>query len=264
MFVRSLRTPLGNFGKRRIASANTIDQNELQNFKTMSSEWWREFGPAKALHSMNKLRVPFIRDRLVNLKRLPQTPKPLQGLQILDVGCGGGILSEPLARLGGNVTGLDASNEMIEVAKSHAEASRLPNLSYVSDSIEGHTLQNEEKYDALVVSEVLEHVTHKGDFLDLCVKCLKPGGSLLVTTMNRTAFAWAFAIVAAENLFSFVPRGTHEIDKFISPHKLQGMLEERNCHVALVHGMMYNVFTNRWSWTKDTCINYALHAVKDE
>lgn len=284
MFLRRIKFPsidcLRNSSRQL---ATTVDENELKHFNSFRSEWWNELGPLKALHAMNRLRVPFIRDRLIDLQvvsdEFVDTPKPLLNLNILDVGCGGGILSVPLAKLGGNVTGilhrkpdrtpllkcfqgLDASDDLIEEAKRHAKSTGLANLNFVASSIETFSTDHAEKYDAVVMSEIIEHVSEKEAFLQSCTACLKPGGSVFVTTFNKTTIAWALGIVAAENLFSLIPRGTHEFDKFVSPHEVQRMLEEFGCRTALVHGMVFNPFTNVWSWTRQTCINYALHAVK--
>nr|CAH7713947.1 unnamed protein product [Callosobruchus chinensis] len=219
----------------------------------------------KALHSMNKLRVPFIRDGLVNSGQIAhnkiKTPVPLEGLSVLDVGCGGGILSEPLARLGCNVTGLDANTNLIELAKQHAEKKDLK-INYVASSIEEHSSQQLGIYDAVVASEIIEHVTQKSEFVDACVKCLKPNGSIFITTLSKTNLAYFAGILISENLLNLLPKGTHQFEKFIEPGRLQKLLEDCNCRTELIHGMYYNIFRNSWHWCPDTSINYVLQAVK--
>ncbi|XP_018579334.1 ubiquinone biosynthesis O-methyltransferase, mitochondrial [Anoplophora glabripennis] len=252
---------------RSLASAATctVDKQEIKHFEKFVAEWWDEFGPMKPLHSLNKLRIPLIRDGLVNTgaidKEKLNNPLPLKDISLLDVGCGGGILAEPLARLGGKVTGIDANPNTIELAKSHSQLSFL-DINCLTSSIEEHASNNPEKYDAVVASEILEHVSKKDRFLEACVKCLKPNGSIFVTTINKTFLANFLGIVISENVLQLLPRGTHQYEKFIEPVKLRRMLEDCNCRTQLIHGMFYNIFTNTWHWCTDTSINYALHVVK--
>lgn len=244
---------------------NTIDSKEVEHFQYKYLEWWDSFGPAKLLHSMNRLRVPLVRDCLINTGCVKQesirTAQPLKGLFVLDVGCGAGILSEPLARLGASVTGIDANCVSIEQAKHHSKQQNL-NISYEFDSVENHSSKNIEKYDAVVASEIIEHVTHKKEFVEGCIKCLKPSGSVFITTFSKTKLAEIIGIQVAENMLLLIPKGTHHLDKFITPHELQVILQDNNCRTELIHGMRYNPFTNTWSWCSDTSINYVLHAVK--
>lgn len=254
-----------NISRLFSTTVNTIDTKEIQQFQRSVAEWWNVFGPMKPLHSMNKLRVPFIRDGLINTGVIKNdninTPQPLKDVSILDIGCGGGILSEPLARLGSMVTGLDANPDIIEKAKCHSNQQNL-NITYETDSIEHHACENVEKYDSVVASEVIEHVTHQDEFIRACVKCLKPSGSIFITTLSKTTLANILAIQFAENIMKFIPKGTHQIEKFIKPHDLQRMLESNGCRTQLVHGMYYNFLTNTWHWCSNTQINYALHAIK--
>lgn len=254
-----------NILKAFSTNAGTVDLKEIEQFEIFASEWWNPFGLAKPLHSMNKLRIPFIRNGLINTGTIKsdirKTPHPLNGINILDIGCGGGILSEPLARLGGQITGLDANSNIIEIAQQHCKQQGL-HIKYEVDAIETHATNNEEKYDAVIASEVLEHVTQKEDFIEACMKCLKPSGSFFITTMNKTTLAHICGIHLAENVFKLVPKQTHHFDKFIKPHELQLILHSNNCRTELIHGMFYNIFTNTWSWCSDTSINYCLHGIK--
>ncbi|XP_018334321.1 ubiquinone biosynthesis O-methyltransferase, mitochondrial isoform X2 [Agrilus planipennis] len=249
-------------------STNTsIDKDEEVYFKKHSTEWWNKMGDMKPLHSMNKVRVPFIRNGLINTGLVQKdnfnNATPLKDLFILDVGCGGGILSEAMARLGANVTGIDDTKDLIEIATSHAALkSDLNNLQYIKGTIADHAQQSSNKYDAVVLSEVIEHIKEKDKFLEACVNCIKPGGSIFITTISKTNISWAGAIVFAEQ-FKLIPSGTHQWDKFILTHHLQRLLEDYNCRTCLIHGLAYNPLMNSWHWTKNTMINYALHAVKD-
>ncbi|KAJ8983395.1 hypothetical protein NQ317_010488 [Molorchus minor] len=263
MLIRAIGSRWQNF--RKVATASSVDNEEIQHFEKFICEWWNEFGPMKPLHSMNKLRIPFIRDGLINAGALNHddinNPKILKNVSILDVGCGGGILSEPLARLGSNVTGIDASTNLVHLAQVHAKRNSLE-INYLATSIEEHSSKNVEKYDAVVASEVLEHVVEKEKFLEACAKCLKPMGSIFITSISKTLLANFAVIFLAENTFQQLPKGTHQFEKFIEPSELQKMLEDQNCRTKLVHGIVYNVFTNNWHWCRDTSVNFAIQAVK--
>ncbi|XP_066255350.1 ubiquinone biosynthesis O-methyltransferase, mitochondrial [Euwallacea similis] len=261
-FKRAFSIP---FQSRFHSSASTIDSSEIEVFQKVTSEWWDEFGPTKGLHAMNKLRVPFIRDGLINegvvAEKNINTALPLKGLSILDVGCGGGILSEPLSRIGAQVTGIDANSRIIDVAKEHAKEGGL-NVNYLYTSIEEHSKDNISKYDVIAASEIIEHVTEKEKFISACSDCLKPSGSIFITTINKTLLANFVSIFVVEDVIRLVPKGTHQIEKFIQPHTLQRILEDCNFQTKLIHGMFYNIVTNRWDWCSNTSMNYCLHAVK--
>lgn len=247
---------------------STVDVHDIRRFNELASRWWDERGEMKALHALNKLRVPLIRDGLLNVGQIDvtqwQSPQPLHGMKILEVGCGGGILTEPLARIGAKVTGIDASQSMIDTATSHAceDPSVSNSITYIRAAIEEHANEHSEFYDVVVASEVLEHVVHKDLFLDACVSSLKHGGSIFITTLNRTVLMWTFGIVLAEYVLRLVPQGSHELDKCVNPHEAEALLEKYGCTTKLVHGMLYNFLSNEWHWSSNTSMNYALHAVK--
>nr|XP_022911785.1 ubiquinone biosynthesis O-methyltransferase, mitochondrial [Onthophagus taurus] len=248
--------------------STTVDDGEIEHFKHYSSTWWDEMGMMKTLHSLNKLRVPLIREGLLESDpkhNLKNCFNPLKGFKILDVGCGGGLLSEPLSRLGAEVTGIDASKDLIQVATQHSHKdNKLKDLNYFCTSIEEFANDDKNKcvFDGVVASEIIEHVCDHQRFISECVQCLKPGGSIFVTTMNKTLLAKCLGIFVVEDLVGLVPKGTHDYEKFIEPHVIQRLLEENNCRTKLIHGMLYNYFTNSWSWIQGTSICYALHAVK--
>ncbi|XP_032375306.1 ubiquinone biosynthesis O-methyltransferase, mitochondrial isoform X2 [Etheostoma spectabile] len=256
----------------RSASQTTVDPDELRRFQSLAGKWWDEQGEFSALHAMNDLRVPFIRDNLLNVHGVRHPGKPLRGLRILDVGCGGGLLTEPLGRLGANVLGIDPVGDSIGTAQLHSStdpdlcervcyrASTLEELAAEGDEAEEE--QGAGQFDAVVASEVVEHLADLETFAFCCNQVLKLGGSLFITTINKTNLSYALGIVVAEQLLRIVPGGTHDWDKFISPVELERLLESNGFSVQSVQGMLYNPVSGAWSWTASTAINYALHAVK--
>uniref|UniRef100_I3IU63 Ubiquinone biosynthesis O-methyltransferase, mitochondrial n=1 Tax=Oreochromis niloticus TaxID=8128 RepID=I3IU63_ORENI len=251
----------------RSASHSTVDPDELRKFQSLANKWWDEQGEFAALHAMNDLRVPFIRDNLLNVHRARHPGKPLAGLKILDVGCGGGLLTEPLGRLGAKVLGIDPVENSIGTAQLHSsfdpdlcervsyQVCTLEELSGGEDEGAGH-------FDAVVASEVVEHLADLETFAFCCSQVLKPGGSLFITTINKTNLSYVLGIVVAEQLLRIVPNGTHDWEKFVSPVDLECLLESHGFSVQSVKGMLYNPLSGAWSWTDSTAINYALHAVK--
>jgi len=250
----------------RPKAQTTIDEEEISHFSALSSLWWDEGGEFEALHTLNELRIPLIRDALMNVKPLDEyrADKPLDGFWILDVGSGGGILSEPLARLGAHVIGLDAAEENIKIAQAHLmhDPAIKDNLKYIHSTVEDIVESQAGKFDAVIASEVLEHVADVNTFVSSVCQLVRPGGSVFFTTINKTPLSYALGIVVAEHLLKLVSPGTHDWNKFISPVDLQYILERNHFSTRLVHGMWYNPLSKHWSWAKDTSINYAIHAVK--
>jgi len=246
----------------------TFSQEEIAKFRAMAAQWWdTKAGPVRPLHSMNKLRVPFIRGGLLETGHSgPQKagPKPLDGVKILDVGCGGGILCEPLARMGAKVTGVDVTSEAVDAACRHAIQSGIPpsTLQYCCEPIEKHVLANARGYDAVVASEVLEHVESLPEFLDHLCGCLRVGGCLFLTSINRTPTAFFLTIVGAEYIAGVVPKGTHSYTKFVDVDELIDLLAERQMETKKLHGMEYSVFKDEWAWNDSVSVNFALMAVK--
>ncbi|KAL5009633.1 hypothetical protein ScPMuIL_011938 [Solemya velum] len=252
------------------SAKNTVDEAERQKFVALSQVWWDEGGEFDLLHAMNDLRVPMVRDAVTaNHERLGHTPltksKPLANTRILDVGCGGGILSEPLARLGASVTGIDMVEENIKIAESHLsnDIELLPRIQYRWTSPE-ELLHTDGQFDVVVASEVAEHVSDLVSFIEVCGKLVKPGGSFFLTTINKTWLSYALALTIAERFMKIVPVGTHDYEKLVPPSDLQYLLEKNNFAVRWIHGMFYNPLTGKWSWTRMTNMNYALQAVKAE
>ncbi|XP_012217158.1 ubiquinone biosynthesis O-methyltransferase, mitochondrial [Linepithema humile] len=246
---------------------STIDHKQIEHHSSFKNDWWDLNGKMSGLHIFAPLRVQFIRKGLANtgLKTKSLT-LPLEGVKIADIGCGGGILTERLARIGAQVTGIDPSVELIDIAKQHVQLDSdiSDRVNYIQTTIEEFSEKNEELYDVVVASEVLEHLVNPELFLKESVKILKPGGSIFITTINKTPASWFGGIIVAEYIINIVPRGTHTWDKFIAPHEVQRILEKYGCKTKLIHGAMINLLTNRWSWTSCTAINYALHAIKQK
>ncbi|XP_077291386.1 ubiquinone biosynthesis O-methyltransferase, mitochondrial-like [Arctopsyche grandis] len=246
----------------------TIDDAQVKVLEEFRDNWWDIKGPAIALHAYNHLRVPFIRDGLFNTIpdqiKYKDSKTPLQGLKLIDIGCGGGILSEALAKEGAKVDGVDASSELIFSAKSHADlnADLKTTLNYIHSTIEDHSEKHDEAYDALVASEVIEHIVEKDLFVEKCVKSVKTGGSLFFTTFNRTSLARFFGIFLAENVLKCIPKGTHDYSLFISPENLSKILEKHGCRTTLIKGSNYDPFKNEWYWLNSLQFCYALQAVK--
>lgn len=252
---------------RCYADKSTVLQEEVDKFSQISKAWWDVNGPMHALHTLNDLRVPFARDGFLNSRLVPVKfctgPHPLKGFKFVDVGCGAGIYSEALARIGADVTGIDASEELIKVAREHAalDQSLADNLRYLNVTIEKHLEEASCRYDALVCSEVIEHVENVDVFTEICVKLVKPGGSLFFTTINQNLLSGFLMIFMAENVTKLIPKGTHQYRLLVPPEKLKRMLKSNGCHIAKVHGTF--ILPNcRWIWVRSTLCTYALHAIK--
>nr|XP_014694480.1 ubiquinone biosynthesis O-methyltransferase, mitochondrial isoform X1 [Equus asinus] len=245
-------------------SGTTVDSSEVKTFLALAHRWWDEQGVYAPLHSMNDLRVPFIRDNLLKTVANHQPGKPLSGMKILDVGCGGGLLTEPLGRLGASVIGIDPVAENIETAQRHKSFDPVldKRIEYRACALEEIVEETAETFDAVIASEVVEHVTDLETFIQCCWQVLKPGASLFITTINKTQLSYALGIVFAEQIAGIVPKGTHTWEKFVSPEMLESILESNGLSVQTVAGMFYNPFSRYWHWSENTSLNYAAHAVK--
>ncbi len=230
----------------------TISQDEIHHFDSMADNWWSPKGPHSILHAMNPCRIRYIKEQV--LKNSPPTNdlKPFQGLKVLDVGCGGGILCEPMARLGATVTGVDASQKSIDVAIQHAQQNNL-DIQYICTSIEE---MSDEKFDIVLALEIIEHVENCDIFLKNCARLLKPTGSLFISTLNQTWQSYLGAIIGAEYILRLVPLQTHQWQKFVTPSDLNSYLEKNGLHFVDLKGMNYSVLHRTWSLTKNLSINY--------
>lgn len=244
--------------------SNSIDEEEIKKFNSSSDQWWSNSQYA-LLRSMNTIRVPIIRDGILSINGIAtKKPLPLEGFKILDVGCGGGILSEPLTRLGATVTGLDPVQDSIEVATLHASSDDTikHRLNYVCGTVENLVENSADRYDVVVCSEVIEHVANPQTFVNSCFELVKDGGSMFFTTINRTSLSYAMAILMAEYVLNLVPRGIHDWNKFVTPKELSDMLKSLNCRVVSIQGYVFNPATKKWNYCSNSDVMYALHAVK--
>ncbi|KAM4040302.1 ubiquinone biosynthesis O-methyltransferase, mitochondrial [Anomaloglossus baeobatrachus] len=250
--------------RRLYSTAHTVDPMEVKKFQAWSAKWWDEEGVYLPLHAMNDIRVPLIRDILMSKNHNHDVGSPLAGIRILDVGCGGGLLSEPLGRLGAAVTGIDPVEDNIRTGELHKSFDPVLDkcIQYRHCSIEDIVEHGMESFEAVVASEVVEHVNDVESFIQSCFQVLKPGGSLFITTINKTRLSYLLGILVAEKVMSIVPDGTHNWDKFISPVELERLLESNGFVVDMLRGMLYNPFWGSWRWIDDTSVNYAIHAVK--
>ncbi|MGE0230844.1 MAG: bifunctional 2-polyprenyl-6-hydroxyphenol methylase/3-demethylubiquinol 3-O-methyltransferase UbiG [Flavobacteriaceae bacterium] len=245
------------------APASTVDEAEIQRFSALADTWWDPRGKMGVLHKFNPVRLAFIRDTVArHFGRDPGDGETLKGLRLLDIGCGGGLLCEPMARLGADVVGADASPTNIEVAKIHSGRSGLV-IDYREATAEG-LAEAGETFDVVLNMEVIEHVADTGLFMRACTGMVRPGGLMFVATINRTAKAFALAIVGGEYVLRWLPRGTHSWNKFVRPEELSALLSAGNMRIVEETGVDYNPLADAWRTSGDMDVNYMVAAVKDE
>ena len=238
---------------------NSVNKKEIEKFSQMAAEWWDPEGKFKPLHKFNPIRIKYIKDNIIYSLKLKSKKRPLEKINILDIGCGGGLLSEPMARLGANVTGIDASNKNIKIAKLHAKKNKL-NINYFCSSPE--KLKTKKKYDVILNMEIIEHVEDINFFIKSCSKLLKKNGLMFVATLNKTLKSYVFAIIGAEYILRWLPIGTHDWEKFVKPADLKNILSKNNLKIEKIDGMNFNIFKDEWSISKDTSINYIAKSLK--
>jgi 2-polyprenyl-6-hydroxyphenyl methylase / 3-demethylubiquinone-9 3-methyltransferase len=243
------------------AIPSTVDPDEVARFSAMAAEWWDPDGKFRPLHRFNPVRLGYLRDQLCRqFERDPKQLRPLEGLTILDVGCGGGLISEPLARMGATVTGIDASDRNIGTALAHAAESGLI-IEYQAIPVE-ELASKDRLFDAVIALEIVEHVADLSLFVKSCTALTRPGGLLLFATLNRTPKSWLFAIVGAEYVLRWLPRGTHSWDKFVRPSELAGALEKGGASVQDITGVTYDPLQDEWQMGRDVAVNYLMVASK--
>jgi len=243
------------------AQRTTVDIDEVERFSALAAEWWNPNGKFRPLHKFNPVRLAYIRDQVAaHFGRDPHAAKPFDGLRILDIGCGGGLLCEPMARLGAKVVGVDASQTNIEVARLHAAESRV-SIDYRAGTAE-ELADAGETFDVILNMEVVEHVADVGFFVDKCAQMVRPGGIMFVATINRTLKALGLAIFGAEYVLRWLPRGTHEYSKLVRPDELEKALNAADMHIIDRTGVSYNPLADRWQRSRDLDVNYMVLAQK--
>lgn len=239
----------------------TVDAAEIERFSALAAEWWNPKGKFAVLHRFNPVRIAYIREQVTaRLSRDPMTRRPFEGLDLLDIGCGGGLLSEPMTRLGARVTGIDPTEKNIGTASVHAEEVGL-DIDYRAVTAEA-LAETGARFDVILNMEVVEHVADPPLFLSTCAAMLKPGGLMVVATISRTLKSFGLAIIGAEYVLGWLPRGTHQWEKFITPEELEDELKRSGLDVAGLTGVVYNPLANDWRRSADTAVNYMLVAIK--
>ncbi len=239
---------------------NTINKKEIEKFSEIAEEWWDPAGKFKPLHKFNPIRIEYIKNNIIKTFKLNNGIKPLDKVKILDIGCGGGLLSEPMSRMGANVTGIDASNKNINVAKLHAKKNNL-NIKYFCSSPE--KLKTKNKYDVILNMEIIEHVEDIDYFLSSCSKLLKKNGIMFVATLNKTFKSYIFAIVGAEYILRWLPIGTHEWEKFVKPEELINILKKNNLRLDKLDGVKFDLVSDNWKISVDKSVNYISKFIKN-
>lgn len=243
------------------SSASTINADEVAKFTAMAETWWDPAGKFRTLHKFNPVRLGYIRENAIRqFGRDGSTMRPLEGLRILDIGCGGGLLCEPLARLGATMVGVDASEKNIRIASLHAEQSGLE-IDYRATTAEA-VAEAGETFDIVLSMEVIEHVDNVPLYVASCAKLVRPGGLMLTATINRTPRAYALAIVGAERVLNWLPRGTHDFRKFLTPEEVATLSRRNGLNVRETVGVVFHPLADEWRQSRDTGVNYMQLAEK--
>ncbi len=238
---------------------NTINKKEIEKFSKIAEEWWNPNGKFKPLHKFNPIRIKYIKENIESDLNIKNKYKPLNGLSVLDIGCGGGLLSEPMARLGAKVVGIDASDRNIKVAKYHLKKSKLK-IKYLNTSPE--SLKTSEKFDIILNMEIVEHVENVNSFIKQSSKFLKKSGIMFIATLNQTLKSYIFAIIGAEYILQWLPVGTHDWNKFVKPETLTNICKKNYLDLKKINGMTFNPILNKWSVSDDKSVNYIMKLKK--
>ncbi len=238
----------------------TINQEEIQKFSKLADEWWDVSGKFKPLHMFNPIRIEYILDKTIEHFNIKDVKLPLKGLKILDIGCGGGLISEPMSRLGASVTGIDASLKNIKIAQSHSIKNNLK-INYLNTSPE--KMNETVKYDVILNLEVVEHVENVDLYFKSCAKLLKRNGIMFTATLNRSFTSFIKAIIGAEYILRWLPIGTHDWNKFFKPKELEDKITKLNFKILETKGLQFNLFTQEWKKSEDLSVNYIITSVKN-
>ena len=238
---------------------NTINKKEIEKFSKIAEEWWNPEGKFKPLHKFNPIRISYIKENIIKTFKINQNKTPLKNIKVLDIGCGGGLLAEPMCRLGAEVTAIDASEKNINVAKLHSKKNDLK-INYICTSPE--KLQIKNKFDVILNMEIVEHVEDVNFFLKSSSKLLKKNGIMFIATLNKTLKSYIFAIVGAEYILRWLPIGTHEWERFLKPEELISILKKNDLNIDRLDGMKFNILTDSWTVSDDKSINYIAKFIK--
>ena len=239
---------------------NSINKKEIEKFSKIAEEWWNPDGKFKPLHNFNPIRIKYIKENIIKDFKIKHSEKPLKKFNLLDIGCGGGLLSEPMCRLGANVVGIDASSKNIEVAKFHAKKNKLK-INYKVASPE--KLKTNIKFDIILNMEIVEHVENIDFFIKESAKLLKKNGIMFVATLNKTLKSYAFAIIGAEYILKWLPIGTHDWEKFVTPNDLIKISKKNSLSLKKLDGMKFNILDDSWKISNDTSVNYIVKLKKN-
>ncbi len=232
---------------------NTINKKEIEKFSKIAEEWWNPIGKFKPLHKFNPIRIKYIKENILEDFKIKKIDRPFKGLKILDIGCGGGLLSEPMARLGAEVVGIDASHQNIKVAKHHLKKSKL-NIKYFNSSPEN--FKTNQKFDVILNMEIVEHVEDINFFIKQSSKFLKKSGIMFVATLNKTLKSYLLAIIGAEYILKWLPIGTHDWEKFVKPESLIKICKKNSLSIKKIDGMTFNPIFDQWNVSEDKSVNY--------
>ena len=238
----------------------TINTKEIEKFSKLAEEWWNPNGQFKPLHKFNPIRIEYVRNIIIKHFKIKNSKKPLNKFSLLDIGCGGGLLSEPMCRLGADVTGIDASKKNIEISKIHAKEKKLK-INYLNMSPE--ELNPKKKYDIILNMEIVEHVNNLNYFIKTCSNLLKKNGLMFVATLNRTLKSYIFAVVGAEYILKWLPIGTHDWNKFVRPKELSEICFKYNLKLNEEKGVIFNLAVNQWKTGNDKSVNYISSFIKN-
>ena len=238
---------------------SSVNKKEIEKFSKIAAEWWDPSGKFKPLHKFNPIRIRYIKENIINSFKLKTKQKPLDKINILDIGCGGGLLSEPMTRLGANLTGIDASSKNINIAKLYTKKNKLK-INYLCSSPE--KLKIQKKFDVILNMEIIEHVEDINFFINSCSKLLKKNGLMFVATLNKTLKSYMFAIIGAEYVLRWLPIGTHDWEKFVRPEDLKKILSKNNLKLENLDGMNFNIIKDEWTISSDISINYIIKSTK--
>ena len=237
----------------------SVNKKEIEKFSKMATEWWDPEGKFKPLHKFNPIRIEYIKSNLIKDYKILKNNKPLENLSVLDIGCGGGLLSEPFSRLGAKVVGIDASKKNIEIAKHHLKKSKL-DIEYYHASPEN--FKYESKFDVVLNMEIIEHVENVQHFIKECANFMKEDGRMFIATLNQTLKSYLFAIVGAEYILKWLPIGTHDWNKFVKPEDLEKICKLNSLKLNTINGVQFNPVSNKWKLSNDKSVNYIAKYVK--